>query len=313
MHSVYELSAHSDSQEELITLAATLKSRFGKSRMADAINAGLCLHSFFAAKRDGKFQGINIDNLDDPEVIAKIKEITAPYKVDDVLVKHRQQAKVANFGLGADMQLEGFYINCRKQGVSITKEEAEALRNDWFNTWPEMDRYKIQQPIKIAKASEYSKKKGKKKVTEENQDDSTEMTKDDLLQQLEEPTVKRYEAWNLVGIHRGDASRQAALNFPFQSLAAVVSKLALWLVYRDSLKRGYKLVAFIHDEIIVEAPREKCHEIATSMHDLMIKAATMVIPDVKMKAEYTAMTRWSKEVKAMYDSDGRLIPAEVTV
>ena len=81
------------SQEELITLAATLQHRYGKSRMADAINAGLCLHSLFAAYRDHKLDGIPMDHLTDPDVVAKIKPILKPYKEDKELKKHRQLAK----------------------------------------------------------------------------------------------------------------------------------------------------------------------------------------------------------------------------
>ena len=82
----------------MVTLAATLQSWYGKSRMADAINAGLCLHSFFALYRDGGLADINIDNLADPETVKIIKERCKPYKTDKVLKKHRQESKMANFG-----------------------------------------------------------------------------------------------------------------------------------------------------------------------------------------------------------------------
>ncbi len=81
--------------EEIVTLAATLKARYGKSRMADAVNAGLCLHSLFAAKRDGVLNDIDLDRMAEPEVAKVIKERIAPYKVDKELKKHRQQAKMA--------------------------------------------------------------------------------------------------------------------------------------------------------------------------------------------------------------------------
>ena len=78
-----------------MTLAATLKARYGKSRMADAVNAGLCLHSLFAANRDGILSDLDLDQMTNPEVAAIIKERCAPYKSDKELKKRRQLAKMA--------------------------------------------------------------------------------------------------------------------------------------------------------------------------------------------------------------------------
>lgn len=86
------------SQEELITLAATQKVWFGRSRMADAINAGLCLHSTFAGYRDGVLEGVDITKLSDPDVAKVVKDRVKAYKTDPVLKKHRKLAKAANFG-----------------------------------------------------------------------------------------------------------------------------------------------------------------------------------------------------------------------
>ena len=84
--------------EEMITLAATLVAWFGKSRMADAINAGYCLHCLFALYRDGGLADIDMNNLTDPEIVKIVKERCAPYKQDKVLKARRQVAKIANFG-----------------------------------------------------------------------------------------------------------------------------------------------------------------------------------------------------------------------
>ena len=76
-------------------MAATLQAWYGKSRMADAINAGLCLHSLFALYRDGGLDDIDINNLDAPDNVKIIKERSKPYKTDEVLAKHRQESKMA--------------------------------------------------------------------------------------------------------------------------------------------------------------------------------------------------------------------------
>ena len=56
----------------------------------------------------------------------------------------------------------------------------------------------------------------------------------------------------LTGRVRGRVGFTQARNTPFQGLAADGAKLALWALIRA----GYRVVAFIHDEIIVELPEE---------------------------------------------------------
>ena len=118
--------------------------------------------------------------------------------------------------------------------------------SDFF---PEMKLYIQQTPSRIAYASEFKKTTKKQRQEEEDNDDveNLELTPTEMLMEAQQETVKRYRAVNILGMVRGDASRQAALNFPFQSLAAVISKQALWLVYLDGLRCGYKIVSFIHN------------------------------------------------------------------
>lgn len=226
-----------------MTLAATLKAWYGRSRMADAINAGLCLHSLFALYRDGGLDDIGINNLTDPEVVKIIKERCKPYnnKEDAKLTKRRQEAKMANFGLGADMSAPTFYLNCRNQGADITFEEVERLREDWFNMWPEMRRY-IEPMIDCVVDVDFFDKKS----SGEEDDDDENLTVEQLREKVEKKKMNLYKACNLAGIWRVRSSKQAILNFPFQSLAAVISKRALWLVFLDSIRCGYRIVNFIH-------------------------------------------------------------------
>ena len=86
-----------DGQEEVVTLAATLKRRFGKSRMADVVNLGVDLHSFFSLYREGKLKDLNLANIDE-ETAKILAERSKPYKEDPVLKKSRALSKVYNFG-----------------------------------------------------------------------------------------------------------------------------------------------------------------------------------------------------------------------
>lgn len=226
------------SQEELCTLAATLKLRYGKSRMADLINLGVDLHSFFSLYREHKIDDLDLNNIDE-ELAKVLAERSKPYKEVPELKKSRGLSKVYSFGRGGGMQGHTMYVNCRRQGFKITEEEAQEYCEKWDNTFPEVFRYfDVEQD-------------GWQDETVESIEPAAE--EDDDGEVFTSPTFskggrkKTYRNCNILGMWRVKSSRNAALNFPFQSLAAVISKRALWLVYLDSLKRGYKLVCFIHE------------------------------------------------------------------
>jgi hypothetical protein len=120
-------------------------------------------------------------------------------------------------------------------------------------------------------------------------------------------TVDRGKVFTLTGRLRARASYGARHNTPFQGLAADGAKLALWYLWRT----GYRVVNFIHDEVLVEVPAGsnlKGH--AENIRDLMIHGMEQVVPDVRIDVEYEASSRWYKGAKAVYDDDGNLLPWE---
>ena len=143
------------------------------------------------------------------------------------------------------MSAPTFYLNFRNQGMDITYEEVEKLRADWFELWVEMKQYVNPMLDCVVDADIFDKKK--KSSIKEDGEDEENLTIEELKEQVQKKKVNLYKAQNLAGIWRVRSSKQAILNFPFQSLAAVISKRALWLVFLDSIKRGYKLVNFIHE------------------------------------------------------------------
>ena len=146
------------------------------------------------------------------------------------------------------MSAPTFYLNCRNQGADITFEEVERLRADWFNMWPEMRRY-IEPMIDCVVDADFFDKKS----STEGDDENENLTIEQLREKVEKKKMNLYKACNLTGIWRVRSSKQAILNFPFQSLAAVISKRALWLVFLDSIRCGYKIVNFIHRVHATEA------------------------------------------------------------
>lgn len=200
------------------------------------------------------------------------------------------------------MGVETFFLTVRNGGTFITMEEATQLREQWFDMWPEMKRYVEDLIVDCEVPEDYfdDKKGSEDDVDEEN-------TVYDPLANIEKKTIKLYKAVNLVGIWRARAGKQMALNFPFQSLAAVISKRAAWLVYLDSLEFGYKLTDLIHDELLAEVDEDKAEEVAIRIQRLMLQAGKEIVPNVKMAAEFGLMRRWSKAAEAEY-VDGRLVP-----
>ncbi len=209
------------------------------------------------------------------------------------------------------MSTPTFYINCRNQGADLTIEQVDQLRNDWFDMFPEMNTYKFPELDRVVDASQYEKSSAKawKKAFENEEGEYQELEEDELGMQ-ESEMVQRYRACNLVGIWRADCSKQMALNFPFQSLAAVVSKVALWNVFLLSWRDNYKIVCFIHDEIIVEVEEERLHEVAMDIQEAMVAAGKQIMPDMLLTAEPAAMRRWCKAAEPVFNEDGRLIPFE---
>jgi DNA polymerase I-like protein with 3'-5' exonuclease and polymerase domains len=102
---------------------------------------------------------------------------------------------------------------------------------------------------------------------------------------------------------------RAATTFParhntmFQGLAADGAKLALWKLWRA----GYRLVNFIHDEILVELPKRTNLALpAEIVRRIMIEAMQQVVPDVNIDVQYAVSDMWAKSAEVVVDEEGRL-------
>jgi len=90
---------------------------------------------------------------------------------------------------------------------------------------------------------------------------------------------------------RAGAKSTASRNTIFQSVAADGGLLALWKLFRA----GYRIVAFVHDEIVVEIPLGSDREAHTAeIARLMIEAMHEVIPGMLVKVEAFVSPSFSK-------------------
>jgi hypothetical protein len=89
-------------------------------------------------------------------------------------------------------------------------------------------------------------------------------------------------------------------NSPFQGLAADAAKESMWrvavhqYVLADSALYGTRTVAFVHDELFVEAPEANYRAAADELQRQWCGGAQYVIPDITISAAPSAMRRWSK-------------------
>ncbi len=116
--------------------------------------------------------------------------------------------------------------------------------------------------------------------------------------------VGRAGVYTLTGRLRAAAGFTARRNTVFQGLTSDGAKLALWRVWRA----GYRVVNFVHDELLVEVPAGgdlTTH--AGRIQTLMVDGMRAVLPDVAVGVEYAATTRWAKGAKATFDEAGRLV------
>jgi DNA polymerase I-like protein with 3'-5' exonuclease and polymerase domains len=119
--------------------------------------------------------------------------------------------------------------------------------------------------------------------------------------------VGRAPVFTLTGRLRANASYTARHNTIFQGLAADGAKLALWRLWRA----GYRIVNFIHDQVLVEIPQcspsERMRH-ARSIREHMIAGMQEVVPDVRIDVSFAASDRWYKDAELKYgDSEQELL------
>lgn len=196
---------------------------------------------------------------------------------DPILDDARQTGKVANFGFPGGLGPKALvYFAAATYNVKLTVERATDLKFVWLSKWTEMPDY-------FRYIGSHT---------------------DAPFPSIEQLFSKR---------HRGGVGYTEACNSLFQGLAADIAKAAGWEIMKrcytvpTSALCGCRIVNFVHDEFIIEAPEHRAHEAALELSEVMLAAAKPWLPNVKVKAEPETSRRWSKNSKAVW-KDGRLIP-----
>ncbi len=209
------------------------------------------------------------------------EEVLPLKKSGDKHVKEmRQRAKAINFGRPGGLGDKKFVKYAKNNyGVTITLEEAAQYNTAWKQRVPE--------------AIEHFRLAAMATATHDGLGD---------------------EVTAFTGRHGGKMRYSALCNRRFQALGADCAKEALWRVTRAcyvepaSPLYGCRVVAFVHDEIIAEAPIARAGAAAKELGRVMCEGANIYLSKVPVRTEPLVMTLWSKAAEPVYGPDGELLP-----
>lgn len=184
-------------------------------------------------------------------------------KNDQEAKRWRTEAKSANFGLLYGMSAKTYQEYAKGYGMEITLEEAEDIRDDFFNSYPRLlDMHK--------KFVEYAKKYG--------------YTYSPIGRKRFLPNLQS-KNWKDVS----EAERQA-INTPVQGFASdlVISALADILEDESLDKSKYKIIGSVHDAILVEADEDVAEEYAQKVKEHMENPSILELCDIEITVPLVA-------------------------
>ncbi len=173
---------------------------------------------------------------------------------DEVTDLQRRNAKAVNFGIIYGISSFGL-----SQDLSISRKEANAYIEQYFETYPDVKHY-IDNLVAQAKEKGYS-------VT--------------MYQRRRQ--IPELKSSNFMQRSFGE---RVAMNAPIQGTAADIIKLAMIRVYDELKKRGLKskLILQVHDELLVETACEEIDEVKAIIDEGMRHAANLSVPlEIDMK------------------------------
>ena len=178
---------------------------------------------------------------------------------DDVTEQQRRDAKAVNFGIIYGISSFGL-----SQGLSISPKEADAYIRDYFAAYPTIHAFLTGQ-IDLAKETGCVRSLfGRKRPIPELRDSN---------------------------FMRRSFGERVAMNSPIQGTAADIMKIAMIRVYDrlKSEKRRSRLILQIHDELLIEAPKDEAEDALRILGEEMGAAADL---KVELKTDGHIGTDW---------------------
>lgn len=179
--------------------------------------------------------------------------------VSEVTSELRRKAKAVNFGIVYGISSFGL-----SQDLDIGRKEAEGYIKRYFETYPKIKGF-LDNMVAAAKEKGYS-------ITEyKRRRPMPELFSGNFMQR--------------------SFGERVAMNAPIQGTAADIIKMAMIRVEERLKKEGLntKLILQVHDELLLEAPKEEADKAAAILKEEMIHAADMA---VNMEVDVKCGTDW---------------------
>jgi DNA polymerase-1 len=253
------------------------------------------MHSFVASKM---YANPN-SSLFVPEMEGlSLKEIKSKFP------ELRNKAKMAGFTINYGGTGEGMASK-----LNVSKEEGVAIYNSYFEVFPKMKQF-FDESKKEGIQKGYiliSRVTGLKhyiKNYAEFKKDMDSMDKEfweryRKIKNAFTPTAMELKHRVKRFFSRLSDLEKASLNYPIQGESAEMTKLAgvyffeRYLVKEDRLFT-VKIINFVHDELLVEAPEDIQDEVSENLKKAMLDAADKFCKRVRMSATPTISTYWKK-------------------
>ncbi|HLS59865.1 MAG TPA: DNA polymerase I [Virgibacillus sp.] len=180
-------------------------------------------------------------------------------EADDVTENMRDQAKAVNFGIVYGMSDYGL-----SQNLGISRKEAQRFIDRYFESYPGVQTY-MEEVVQEAKHKGY--------VT----------TLMNRRRYVPEITSRNFNI-------RSFAER-TAMNTPVQGSAADIIKKAMIDLHTKIIdeKLQARILLQVHDELIIEAPKEEVEELIKIVPAMMEKTVELVVP---LKVDYSYGNSW---------------------
>jgi len=214
---------------------------------------------------------------------------------EEVTKEERQAAKAANFGMIYGIQAASFRSKAEQDyGVKLSLEEAEQMREAFFRAYPAIAAWHVKQ------------------ARQGRESGFTDYWRHDFGRGFyceKRPWVRtlggRLRVWPTVREEGRDGPylRKAGpftelYNSPDQGTGADMIKAAMVELYRELLRRGWehvRLIATVHDELVLEAPEGLAEEAAALLKRVMEEAGKRFLPDVPVVVEVAICDSWAEK------------------
>ena len=167
---------------------------------------------------------------------------------EEVTPIQRSNAKAVNFGIVYGISSFGL-----GQDLNITRKEAEAYITQYFEAYPNLKKYLDDLVTKAKETGYITTLYGRKRPI-------PEIMSSNFMQR--------------------SFGERIAMNSPIQGTAADIMKIAMLRVRKALKEQGLRanILLQIHDELLLEVPKEEAEQVAILLQKEMMEAATLTVP-----------------------------------